>query len=82
MLSGLAGGVTEVVLSAHPEVLLVTGMRLLGKGALTSASPETGSRLPVSSAAGEVVISMRPVGVFANVRLARLRHWRPIYGAR
>src|SRR4029077_9601403 len=34
--------------------------------ALTSASPGVGSKLPQHPPAGEVVISMRPVSVFAN----------------
>src|SRR5437016_1946458 len=33
---------------------------------LTSASPGVGSKLPQHPPAGEVVISMRPVSVFAN----------------
>jgi Winged helix-turn helix len=33
---------------------------------LTSASPEVGSKLPQHPPAGEVVISMRPVSVYAN----------------
>src|SRR5437764_6442159 len=41
-------------------------MRLPGEGALTSASPGVGSKLPQHPPAGEVVISMRPVSVFAN----------------
>ena len=42
-------------------------MRLSGEGALTSASPGVGSRLPaIVRLPGEVVISMRPVSVFAN----------------
>src|SRR5205814_8952069 len=42
------------------------GMRLLGDGLLTAASPGVGSKLPHHPPAGEVVISMRPVSVFAN----------------
>ena len=41
-------------------------MRLLGEGLLTAASPGVGSKLPHHPPAGEVVISMRPVSVFAN----------------
>ena len=33
---------------------------------MTAASPEVGSKLPQHPSAGEVVISMRPVSVFAN----------------
>src|SRR6201993_1927296 len=41
-------------------------MRLLGDGPLTAASPGVGSKLPQPPPAGEVVISMRPVSVFAK----------------
>src|SRR5690242_1494661 len=42
-------------------------MRLPGEAALTSASPGVGSKLPhIVHPAGEVVISMRPVSVFAK----------------
>src|SRR5437763_2586621 len=41
-------------------------MRLPGEGLLTAASPGVGSKLPQHPPAGEVVISMRPVSVFAN----------------
>src|SRR5690349_15254601 len=41
-------------------------MRLLGDGLLTIASPGVGSKLPHHPLAGEVVISMRPVSVFAK----------------
>src|SRR5690348_17073435 len=42
-------------------------MRLPGEAALTSASPGVGSKLPhIVRPAGEVVISMRPVSVFAS----------------
>src|SRR6516162_9975838 len=41
-------------------------MRLLGDGLLTAASPGVASKLPHHPPAGEVVISMRPVSVFAN----------------
>src|SRR6266568_3182944 len=41
-------------------------MRLPGRGALTSASPGVGSKLLLHPPAGEVVISMRPVSVFAK----------------
>src|SRR5881392_1783880 len=41
-------------------------MRLLGDGLLTAASPGVGSKLPHHPPAGEVVISMRPVIVFAK----------------